>query len=79
MFIDPATLGNDAVALQRLEEIERASMRLVTQALADFSAEAKVVFDNEPDDPDGIAEDLTREALERMGVSGKRVRIAGNY
>lgn len=77
MFLNPDTFGQDDAGLDRLEEIERASMRLVTQALVDFSEEAKKVFNSEPDDADAVAEDLTREALDLMGVSGKRIRVAG--
>jgi type II restriction enzyme SfiI len=75
MFIDPNTLGADA-ALDRLEEIEKASQRLVTQALVEFD-DAREIFNTEVDLQKDIGEDITREALERMGVSGARIRMAG--
>jgi hypothetical protein len=52
-----------------LEETERASLRLVTQALVE-STEAQQIFDSELDRQADIGEDTTREALDQMGVSG---------
>lgn len=76
MFIDPATLGRSENALNRLEEIEKATARLVTQALVEF-ADARAIFNSESDLQADIGEDITREALERMGVSGARLRVIG--
>jgi hypothetical protein len=76
MFIDPTTLGGSEAGLNRLEEIERASQRLVAQALVEFT-EARDIFNSESDLQANIGEDITREALERMGVSGPRLRVAG--
>jgi type II restriction enzyme SfiI len=74
MFIDPATLaGNPA----RLEEIEKASLRLVTQAIYDFRETAARIFENERDLVADIGEDITREALDRMGVSKIDERLYG--
>lgn len=53
-----------------------ASQRLVAQALVEF-AEARDIFNSESDLQANIGEDITREALERMGVSGPRLRVAG--
>jgi Type II restriction enzyme SfiI len=76
MFIDPATLGQDEAGMNRLEEIEKATARLVTQALVEFS-DARPIFNSESDLQADIGEDITREALERMGVSGARLRVIG--
>lgn len=74
MFRDPASLADD---LETLEEIERASLRLVTQALVDFRTEAKQIFSNESDLQADIGEDITREALDTMGVSKIPQRLSG--
>lgn len=74
MFRDPASLAND---LDTLEEIERASLRMVTQALVDFRAEAREIFSNESDLQADIGEDITREALDTMGVSKIPQRLSG--
>lgn len=74
MFIDPTELKNDLI---RLEEIEKASLRLVTQAVYDFRKTASVIFENERDLAQDIGEDITREALDRMGVSKVDERLFG--
>src|SRR6266498_1039822 len=74
MFIDPRALEND---LDRLEEIERASMRLVTQAIYDFRKTAAEIFEKERDLVQDIGEDITREALDKMGVSKIDERLFG--
>lgn len=73
MFIAPANLAAD---LDRIEEIEKASMRLVTQAVYDFRDTAVEIFLREADFSD-IGEDTTREALDRMGVSKIDERLFG--
>lgn len=74
MFIEPSTLEAD---LDRLEEIEKASLRLVTQALVTFRTAASEIFSKEKDLAQAIAEDITREALDRMGVSKIDERLFG--
>jgi hypothetical protein len=66
-----------AADLDRLEEIEKATLRLVTQAIDDFSGQAAVIFAAEKDRVADIGEDLTREALDRLGVSKIEQRIFG--
>lgn len=51
MFIDPNTLPQTANGLQIVEDVERASLCLVTQAMVSFANEAATIFANEPDDP----------------------------
>ena len=74
MFRDPTTLTAD---LDTLEDIERASQRLVTQALVDFMQDAKFIFTGESDLQADIGEDITREALETVGASRIPVRLFG--
>lgn len=74
MLIDPHDLGHD---LDRLEDIEKASLRLVTQALYDFRDTAVEIFRAEADLVADIGEDITREALDRLGTSKIDQRLFG--
>lgn len=74
MFRDPSALAQD---LPALEDIERASLRLVTQALVDFRSDAARIFAAESDLQGDIGEDITREALDSLGVSRIPVRLFG--
>lgn len=74
MFIRPGSLQADP---DRLEEIEKASLRLVTQAIYDFRDMAAFIFENEKDLVQDIGEDITREALDKMGASRIDERLFG--
>jgi hypothetical protein len=74
LFLDPDSLSTDP---ERLESIEKGSMRLVTQALYDFRDAAEEIFRRETDLAQDIAEDVTREALDRMGMSRIDARLYG--
>ncbi len=74
MLIDPHTLTTN---LGRIEEIEKASMRLVVQAIYDFRQTAAEIFTSEIDKAQDKAEDITREALDVMGVSRIPTRLFG--
>lgn len=74
MFIDPSSLEYNP---DRLEEIEKASMRLVTQAIYDFRETASEIFEKEKDLVADIGEDITREALDRIGMSRIDERLFG--
>lgn len=74
MLIDPYDLEQN---MERLEEIEKASLRLVVQAVLDFRETAVEIFHKEKDLPQDMAEDVTREALDRMGVSRIDERLFG--
>ncbi len=52
-------------------------MAMVVQALTDYRQQAVTIFREETDLPQDIAEDITREALELMGVSGLNERLYG--
>ena len=52
-------------------------MSLVVQAMRDYWDEAVTIFREETDQPQDIAEDLTREAIVAIGVSGTQDRLYG--
>lgn len=74
MTLIPWNLAND---LDQLEAIEKASLRHVVQAVLDFRGEAESMFANESDLQADIGEDITREALDRMGTSIISQRLFG--
>jgi len=74
MLISPRDLRDN---LGRLEEIEKASLRLVVQAILDFRDDAIAIFREESDLVADIGEDITREALDRMGMSKIDQRLFG--
>ena len=74
MLIDPNSLGTK---LEQLEEIEKASLRMVVQAIYDYRASAKEIFREESDLVADIGEDITREALDKMGMSRIDQRLFG--
>lgn len=74
MTLDLNSLHHD---LDLVESIEKATLRLVVQAIVDFSAEASQIFLAEQDLVADIGEDITREALDRLGASTMPVRLFG--
>lgn len=60
-----------------MEDIEKATLRMVFQATIDYRAQAREIFAMEKDAPMDIAEDITREALDSMGVSKMPMRLFG--
>ena len=78
MTLDPTALGDQ---LDLLEAVEKATLRLVVQAIHDFNLRehADDIFAHEPDLVQDIAEDVTREALDRLGASVIPVRLFGKY
>ena len=65
------------MALNDLERLEETVMEMVVQALTDYREQAAIIFREETDLPQDIAEDVTREALEAMGISGISERLYG--
>ncbi len=59
------------------EKIERTAFNIVVQALREYSSEAITIFGEEVDKPQDIAEDITREAMDSLGVSGSKERLYG--
>lgn len=74
MLLNPADLENN---LDLLEQIEKATLRFVVQGLYEFRQEAEEIFQNERDLAQDIGEDVTREALDRIGVSKVSQRLFG--
>ena len=74
MTLDPRSLADD---LDTLEQVEKSTLRMVTQAIYDFRDEASEFFVHEPDLVADIGEDITREAMDRMGTSIIPVRLFG--
>ena len=61
----------------RVERLERTVLSMVTQALTDYRDQAITIFREETDAPQDVAEDVTREAIEAMGLSEIRLRLYG--
>ncbi len=74
MLIDPSNLQEN---LDRLEDIEKASLRLVVQALYDYRESAIEIFREESDLVADIGEDITREALDQLGMAKIPQRLYG--
>jgi len=74
MTLNPKTLRDN---LDLLESIEKATLRLVVQAIDDFRNQASEMFAEEHDLVADIGEDITREAIDRLGMSVIPVRLFG--
>ncbi len=62
---------------KRIEEVEKSCLRLVVRAIRDFHPSAVKIFLEETDLASDVAEDVTREALEYLGVPRVHVRLYG--
>ena len=60
-----------------IEQVEKATLRMVAQAIYDFRADAIEIFAGESDLVADIGEDITREALDRQGMPSIPVRLFG--
>jgi hypothetical protein len=74
MLLNPEELRQN---LDRLEEIEKVSLRLVTQALYNYRTAAQEIFLIESDLVADIGEDITREAMDRLGMPRIDQRLFG--
>ena len=63
--------------IEQMEKIERTVLEMIVQALTDYTEYAVTIFREETDFPQDIAEDITREAVESMGLSVFRERLYG--
>ncbi len=61
-----------------IEAIEKQSLRALYAAAFDFGFDAFDIFNQSSDDPKDIAEDVTREMLDRLGGYQVQQRILGN-
>ncbi|MBI3119850.1 MAG: SfiI family type II restriction endonuclease [Candidatus Hydrogenedentes bacterium] len=66
------------LSLDEIEAIEKQSLRWLFQAASDFGFEAWEIFHQSQDDVKDIAEDITREMLDRLGGYQIPRRILGN-
>ncbi len=62
---------------EQIERIEETTLAMVVRALFDYRRDAVEIFREETNKPQDIAEDVTREALESMGLPGLRERLYG--
>lgn len=69
---DPNTLS-----LNEIEEIEKLTLRWIFQAVYDFGIEAHEIFLKSPDHVKDIAEDITRELLDRLAGFNVQERVYG--
>lgn len=63
--------------IDRVEHLEETAFSLVTTAIKNHVSEIAHVFEIEEDLPQDIAEDMTREAIEKLGVSSVGERLYG--
>lgn len=69
---DPNTLS-----LNEIEGIEKLTLRWIFQAVYDFGIEAHEIFLKSPDHVKDIAEDITRELLDRLAGFNVQERVYG--
>jgi len=69
---DLSTLTSDEI-----ESVEKLTLRWVFQATLDFGMESHLIFFKSPDDVKDIAEDITRELLDRLPGHNVPQRIFG--
>lgn len=67
-----------ALTQDDVERIERVTMRWLFQAVVDFGREPVTIFANSPDAPKDVAEDVTREVLDRLTGYNIQQRVFGN-
>jgi len=65
------------LSLDEIEEIEKLTLRWVFQAVYDFGMEAHEIFLKSPDSVKDIAEDITRELLDRLSGFNVQQRVYG--
>lgn len=70
---EPSSLTPDEI-----EAIEKLSLRALFIAVREFGSDAWDFFHQSSDDPKDVAEDTTREMLDRLGGYGIPQRIYGN-
>ncbi len=63
---------------EEVEAIEKQTLRSLFAAAFDFGRDAYDIFYQSSDDPKDIAEDITREMLDRLGGYQVQQRILGN-
>ena len=73
------TITNDIsrLSLNQIEDIEKLTLRWLVQATLDFGFEAYDVFRYSPDNVKDVAEDITREIMDRLPGYNLTQRIFG--
>ena len=61
----------------QIEEVERSCLNMVVRAIRDYHEKAVTIFREETDLVNDIAEDITREALDALGISRVHLRLYG--
>lgn len=74
MIMDLSNIQNNP---NLVEDIEKSTLRMVTQAIYDYRDLAQDIFKAEFDLVSDIGEDITREALDRLGMSRINQRLFG--
>ncbi len=76
---NPSSMIEDvhALTLDQIEDIEKLTLRWIFQAMLDFGVEARTIFLNSPDEVKDIAEDITREVLDRLPGYNVPQRVYG--
>lgn len=67
----------ESLSLEEIEIIEKLTLRWIFQAVSDFGMEAYEIFRKSPDNVKDIAEDITRELLDRLSGFNVPERIYG--
>jgi len=67
----------DILSLDEIERIEKLTLRWIFQAVLDFGMEAHEIFLKSPDSVKDIAEDITRELLDRLSGFNVQQRVYG--
>ena len=67
----------DNLSLDDIERIEKLTLRWIFQAVLDFGMEAHEIFLKSPDRVKDIAEDVTRELLDRLSGFNVQQRVYG--
>jgi type II restriction enzyme SfiI len=70
--------GPSKLTVPQIEEIEKQTLRWVTQSVLDYAGEIFEEFHLSPDDADGVAEDVTQESMNRLaGFTLDKRRLYG--
>ena len=66
-----------ALTEDEVERIEKLTMRWLFQAVVDFGTDPFTIFQRSPDDPKDVAQDVTREVLDRLAGYNIPQRVFG--
>lgn len=72
-----ATREEDAPLQRDVEVLERTAFEMVVQAVSDYLLQTQKIYREEDNNAQNIAEDVTREAMDSMGVPSIHERLYG--